>query len=105
VTQVLPDPERPRLAVSRAYQASMRAAGETAINSSSFEGWVNAQVMLEGLRRAGRDLTRDKLRQALASIRRLDLGEFNLGFTGATPYVASNFVELAVLGPNGKRLG
>ncbi len=105
LTQVLPDPDRQRLGVARAYQAAMKAANETAINSTSFEGWINAQVMLEGLRRAGREVNRDKLRQALASIRRLELGDFSLGFSGSAPYVASNFVELAVLGANGKRLG
>ncbi len=104
LTQVLPDPDRSRLGISRAFQAAMKAAGETSVGSTSFEGWVNTQVMLEGLRRAGRDVTRDKLRQALAAIRRLDLGDFNLGFGNAAPYVASNFVELAILGANGKRL-
>ena len=50
-------------------------------------------------------LSLDELRQALASIRRLELGDFSLGFSGSAPYVASNFVELTVLGANGKRLG
>jgi ABC-type branched-subunit amino acid transport system substrate-binding protein len=105
LSQVFPDPEKPKLAVVRQYQASMKAAGFTTLGSRSFEGWVNTQLMVEGLRRAGRDINRDKLRQALANIRRLDLGDFSLGFApGVFPYVASRFVDLAVLGAEGRRL-
>lgn len=104
LTQVFPDPDRTRLTVVRNYQAAMRAAGETAIGTSSFEGWVNAQLAIEALRRVGRDLTRDKFRQALASVRRLELGDYAIGYSGSAPYVGSRFVELAVLGANGKRL-
>ncbi|MBI5255996.1 MAG: ABC transporter substrate-binding protein [Burkholderiales bacterium] len=101
---VFPDADKPKLIAVRNFHAAMKALGEEArIGGSAFEGWVNAQVMIEGLRRAGRDLTRDKLRSALGATKRLDLGEFSLGFTGSAPYVASRFVELSVLGANGKR--
>ncbi|MFZ2988912.1 ABC transporter substrate-binding protein [Ideonella sp.] len=104
LTQVFPDAEKTRLASVRLYQAAMRASGEERFGGSSFEGWVNAQLMIEGLRRAGRDLTRDKLRSALAGIKRLDLGDFSLGYGATGPFVASRFVELAVLGADGKRV-
>jgi ABC-type branched-subunit amino acid transport system substrate-binding protein len=104
LTQVFPDPEKGRVAAVRAYQAAMRSANETAMGTSSFEGWVNAQVMIEGLRRAGRELSRDKLRQSLASIRRLDLGDFVVGYSGNAPFQGSRFVDLAVFGANGRRV-
>jgi len=101
---VFPDADKPKVAAVRSYQAQMKAAGEEArIGGSSFEGWVNAQVLIEGLRRAGRDLTRERLRHALVNTRRIDLGEYSLGFGGAAPFVASRFIELAVLGANGRR--
>jgi branched-chain amino acid transport system substrate-binding protein len=105
LTQVFPDAEKTKLPVVRSYQAAMRAAGVERFGGSSFEGWINAQVVIEGLKRAGRDLTRDRLRTALANVKRLDLGDFSLGY-GATPgpFVASRFVELAILGANGKRV-
>ena len=105
LTQVFPDAEKTKLPVVRSYQAAMRAAGVEQFGGSSFEGWINAQVVIEGLKRAGRDLTRDRLRTALANVKRLDLGDFSLGY-GATPgpFVASRFVELAILGANGKRV-
>ena len=38
-------------------------------------------------------------------MRRLDLGEFVLGYGGQAPYVASQFIDLAIMGNNGKRSG
>ena len=40
----------------------------------SLEGFVNAKVVVEALRRAGVNLTRQSFRQALESLRNLDLG-------------------------------
>jgi branched-chain amino acid transport system substrate-binding protein len=40
----------------------------------SLEGFINAKVVVEGLRRAGANPTRASLRQALESLRNLDLG-------------------------------
>lgn len=101
---VFPDADKPKVAAVRTYQAQMKAIGEEArLGGSSFEGWVNAQVTIEGLRRAGRELSRERLRAALGAIRRIDLGEYSLGFAGAAPFVASRFIELAVLGANGRR--
>jgi ABC-type branched-subunit amino acid transport system substrate-binding protein len=48
----------------------------------SFEGFINARVIVEGLRRAGPALTRRGFREALESIDQLDLGiGAPLGFT------------------------
>lgn len=44
-------------------------------NSVSLEGYYNAQVLVEGLRRAGRDLTRKGLIRAIESIRDMPLGK------------------------------
>jgi branched-chain amino acid transport system substrate-binding protein len=104
LSQVFPDAVSPKLESVRGYQAAMRAIGREEFGASSFEGYVNAMVMAEGLRRAGRDVTRDKLRQALTGLKQLNLGELSFGFGGAAPYVASRYVGLAVLGANGRRL-
>jgi ABC-type branched-subunit amino acid transport system substrate-binding protein len=41
------------------------------------EGYINARILVEGLRRAGRDLTREKFIQAIESIHAYDLGILN----------------------------
>jgi branched-chain amino acid transport system substrate-binding protein len=40
----------------------------------NLEGFVDAMVMVEGLKRAGKDLTRDGLIRATESIHQMDLG-------------------------------
>jgi hydroxypyruvate isomerase len=104
ITQVFPDPTKTKLSAVRNYQSAMRAQGFNNFGGSSFEGWVNAQVLIEGLRRAGRELTRERLRLALGSIKRMDLGEYILGYSLPAPFVASQFVDLAVLGADGTRV-
>ncbi len=46
-------------------------------NSVALEGYINARVLVEGLRRAGRDLTRGKFISAIESIDRFSLGIAN----------------------------
>jgi branched-chain amino acid transport system substrate-binding protein len=43
-------------------------------NSVGLEGYYNARILVEGLRRAGRDLTREGFIKAIESIRDYDLG-------------------------------
>lgn len=46
----------------------------TQYNGRSLEGFIEAKILVEALRRAGRDLTRAKLRAAIESIRDWDVG-------------------------------
>ena len=62
-------------------------------------------VLAEGLERAGRDLTRAKLRNALAGIRSNDLGGLSIDYASGAPYVGSRFLDLGVMGANGKFVG
>ena len=68
------------------------------------EGWLNAQVMLEGLRNAGREPTRERLRAGLAGIRSLSFGDFTVGFGTKAPYVGSDAIYLAIYAENGRRI-
>ncbi len=50
-------------------------------NFVSLEGYINAKVLVEGLKRAGKDLTKDKFIKAIESIKNYDLGiQSNLTF-------------------------
>lgn len=105
LTMVFPDPNRAKLPVVREYQAAMRAQGQNEFSQGSFEGYINARVLAEGLERAGKDLNRARLRSALASVRGLDLGGFVVDYGNSAPYVGSHFVELGVLGASGRFVG
>ena len=86
---MIPYAKKESLQVVRTYQADMLAIDQgSRIGGSSFEGWINAQVMLEGLRRAGKDLTRESLRAGLAGIQRFDMDGFSVNYANA-PFVGS----------------
>lgn len=104
VTMVMPDPNKGKTAVVRDYQAAMKARGQQEFNLGSLEGYVNMRVLAEGLERAGNAPTRAKLRSALAGIRSWDMGGFVVDYSHHTPFVGSRYIDLAVLGSNGKFL-
>jgi hypothetical protein len=107
LAQVFPDANSQKSVMVRKFQSTMRAAGTKPAyltSNSSMEGWLNAQVMIEGLKNAGRELTRDRLRTGLANIRNLSFGDFNVGFGNKAPYVGSDSIYLAIYAENGRRV-
>ncbi|RRD56831.1 ABC transporter substrate-binding protein [Comamonadaceae bacterium OH2545_COT-014] len=107
VTRVMPDPFKAKTPVVRDFHAAMQAAGTRhLVNASSMEGYINMRLMVEALNRAGRDLSRDRLRTALAGIKGFDLGGFTVSYdSGKEPYVGSRYVELGITRADGSLLG
>jgi len=102
VSQVMPFPFSTTTPLSREYlDAVAKAGGDATPNYSSMEGYVAAKVFTEGLKRAGRNPTRDAFITAMESIQGTNLGGFNVGF-GPRDHVASHFVELSMLTEDGK---
>ena len=56
---------------------------------------------MEGLRRAGKDLTRVRFLQALESLRHFDLGGFEVDY-GKGVRQGSRFVDLTIIGKGQK---
>lgn len=107
MVQVFPDATSQKSVVVRKFQSTMKATGADPAfvsSGSSLEGWLNGQIMIEGLKNAGKDVTRDRLRAGLASIRALSFGDFNIGFGNKAPYIGSDAVYLAIYADNGRRL-
>jgi branched-chain amino acid transport system substrate-binding protein len=100
---VVPSPFSRRHELVRRYQSDMSAAGVKDLSLPSLEGYVNARVMVEGLRRAGTSITRDSLHSALAGIEALDLGGMRIGY-GRTNRIGGHFVDVAVVGQHGQLL-
>ena len=83
VTQVVPPPEVPdssqTLWGAREYvELLKRYYPSDRPNFVSLEGYINAKVLVEGLKRAGRELNRETFIDAIESIHNLDLGIANL---------------------------
>lgn len=101
ISQVVPFPNNAVTPLVREYQQAMKAAGYTDFSHLSLEGYVNAKVAAEGLKRAGRTPTREALVAAMQSIKGLDLGGMELNFSRGGSS-ASKFVELTVINHQGR---
>ena len=102
VSQVMPFPFSTATPIAREYlEAVKRAGGDARPNYSSMEGWLAAKVFSEGLKRAGRNPTREALITGLESIQGASFGGFNVNF-GPREHVASRFVDLSMLTEDGK---
>jgi ABC-type branched-subunit amino acid transport system substrate-binding protein len=71
------------------------------VNYTSFEEFLGAKVLVEALRRAGPAPTRAKVVKALESLQGFDLGGVSVGYS-PTSRVGSRYVEVTVIGANGR---
>ncbi|MGQ5523057.1 ABC transporter substrate-binding protein [Chitinimonas sp. PSY-7] len=101
VTQVVPSPYSAIKIVAQEYKKTMKAAGITSVDYPSMEGYIGARVLVEGLKRAGRELTRDKLVNALEGMSDYDLGGFKVNFTNSN-HSGSRFIDITILDSTGK---
>ncbi len=103
ISQVVPFPWGTAVPVVKEYQQLSKKAGFTDYNFSAMEGFLSAKVAVEGLRRAGRNLTRDGFIAALEKMQDVDLGGFYVGYS-PTNRAGSKFVDLTIIGRGGKFL-
>ncbi|WP_334189226.1 ABC transporter substrate-binding protein [Noviherbaspirillum sp.] len=102
VSQVVPFPWRQANPLVAEYNKALKKAGIEDANFSSLEGYIAAKVFVEGLRRAGADLTRDKLIGALESI---STANYDIGFPvnfSPNDHNGSEYVDMTVIRKNAK---
>jgi ABC-type branched-subunit amino acid transport system substrate-binding protein len=103
ISQVMPFPWGAAVPVVKEYQELWEKAGFKEYNFSAVEGFVAAKLFVEGLKRTGRDLTREKFIDTLEKMHEVDLGGFYAGFSPKS-HSASRFVDLTIIGRGGKFL-
>lgn len=101
ISQVIPYPWNDVVPVVREYQKLSAKTGS--YSYYGMEGYLMARTLTEGLKRAGKDLNRDKLLTALESMNNVDFGGYRVNYS-PTARTGSRFVELTVVGPGGKVL-
>jgi len=101
ISQVVPFPWSPSVPVVKEYEDVLAKAGHTDFNFSSLEGYLVGKVVVEALRRAGKEPTREKLVTALEGMSNVDLGDFIVNFS-PTNHSGSRFVDLTMIGRGGK---
>jgi branched-chain amino acid transport system substrate-binding protein len=102
VTQVVPLPTSKATAIIRYRQALERHALGEQPGFVSLEGYVVGSILVEGLKRAGKDVTSESLVAALEGIRELDLGIGAAITFGQAEHQGSHKVWGTVLEPGGK---
>ena len=101
VTQVVPLPTSNATPVLRYREQLKRHAPGEKPAALSLESWLSAQLLIEGLQRAGRELTTDRLVSALESITALDLGIGTALAFGPSEHQACHLVWGMVLDAKG----
>ncbi len=105
VSQVVPFPWNVGTPVVKDYQKHVAGANATAAdyNFGSLEGYIAAKIFVEGLRRAGKEPTRESFVNALETLRDFDTGGFYVTYT-PSDHNGSKFVDLTVIGKEGRIL-
>jgi ABC-type branched-subunit amino acid transport system substrate-binding protein len=102
VTQVFPY-ERSLASpmVKEARQLQKAATGDDKVTPAMLEGYAGAKVLVEGLRRAGKNPTREKLRNALETLHHYDIGGLEVSFSAAS-HTGLDYTDLSIIGSDGK---
>ncbi|MBX3622339.1 MAG: ABC transporter substrate-binding protein [Rhizobacter sp.] len=106
ISQVMPFPfsVSSPVAVVREFQAAMKQYAPTkTISYASVEGFIAAKVLVEAVRRTHSEPTRERILAQLAEMRDYDTGGFKVNF-GGDNRVGSRYVEVTVIGPEGRLL-
>ena len=102
ISQVVPFPWGTAVPVVKEYQAAAKKAGFTDYNFSALEGYLSAKVLVEGLRRTGRELNREKFVDTMEKMD-VDLGGFHVSYSPKN-HAGSKFVDLTIIARDGKFL-
>lgn len=101
ISEVTPFPWGEAIPLQREYAKALRKAGIPNASFGTMEGFLAAKVLVEGLQRAGRDLTRPRLVAALETMSNWDAGGLRLSFTPEN-HNGSKFVEMTMIGAGGR---
>jgi ABC-type branched-subunit amino acid transport system substrate-binding protein len=99
ISQVVPFPWSLSVPVVEEFNNLAKKA-KVDVNFSSLEGFLVAKVSVEGLRRAGRNLTRERFMNALESMHDVDFGGFAVSYS-PTNHNGSMYVDLTIIGRDG----
>ena len=99
ISQVVPFPWSDVNTIVRDYQKNIGTPDKYSF--TSLEGYIAAKVLVEGLKRAGRNPTRESLIDGLAAMGKVDLGGFTVNYTPGN-HNGSSFVDLTIISRGGK---
>jgi len=100
LAQIMPSLANPANPAVYHYLELVKAKGGEPSNTQ-FEGYMQARVLVEGLRNAGRDLNTESLVRGLESVGEISYGKFRVRYS-PTSHAGSDYVELAIIDGRGR---
>ena len=98
---VVPAPNANKFELVRHYRRDMQAAGYEGESLVSLEGYVDALVLAEGLRRAGPKPDRESLVAGLEGLSNFDIGGLRLNF-GKGVREGNTYTDIVSIGADGR---
>ena len=100
VSQVFPSVRSGSVPMVKEAQ-TLAAAKKMTLSPAMLEGFAAAKVLVEGLQRAGKSPTRERLRAALEGMKSYNLGGLEVGY-GPDDHTGLDYVELSIIGADGR---
>lgn len=101
-TTLVPSPWKTAIPVVQEYQQLVSAAtGQQNYSYLGLEVYINARVLVEGLRRAGRTVTREALVSALETMGERQFGPMTVRY-GPNDHEGSSYVGLTIINRDGR---
>lgn len=101
VSQVFPYERSMAAPMVKELHQLMGGQGDSAVTPAMLEGFVAAKVLVEALKRAGRNPTPERIRAALETFNRFDLGGLDISYS-PTDHTGLEYSDLSIIGPDGK---
>ncbi|MDH4446115.1 MAG: ABC transporter substrate-binding protein [Acidovorax sp.] len=101
LAQIIPSLRNTTIPVVAEYLALVKARSPQAQPSASqFEGFVHARLLVEGLRRTGRNLSTESFIKTMEDAGEISFGRFSVRYSPRS-HNGSNYVELAIMDADG----
>jgi branched-chain amino acid transport system substrate-binding protein len=101
IAQVVPVPNGPRVRIAAEYLQAARNLGRGVAGPLGLEAYIEAKVLVEGLRRAGANPTAASVVKSLETLHDFDLGGFYVSYRPGA-HIGSLFVEVDVISGKGE---
>lgn len=101
IAQVVPIPHGVRVAVVSEYNQALKELGRGTPSFYGLEAFIEAKVLVEGLKRAGPNPSPSALLKSLETLRDLDLGGYYVSYKPEA-HTGSLFVEVDVINSRGE---
>ena len=101
IALTVPTPRSIHTPVVKECTEAWTVAGNTAVMSvTALEACIAAKVLVEGMKRAGKEVTRESLQKSLSALSRIDVGGLDVVFKPGFRH-GGRFVDIAVIRANG----